>query len=448
MDQVRSILDFFKERFCDIDVDDYEVYVQSIDAVEAEAKDQGVESFVRSHERGAAIRVLKGGRLGMATTSDLSRESLERTIESAIAAMAGATPSDEVGFSPPRPQTAALAERPGRPLHEIPDKEKIDMARRLESSVLASDPRVVAARRPSYREVTKRVALCNSRGVDERASRGLVFCAVQAIAEDGGVSESAAESVHHIRFEDMPCEEIGRRAGERAVALLGAKPLRTGRYRVYLEPRAAAALLKVLMPSFFAPNVQRRKSRLVGQQGKKLFSTMITVVDDGLLPGGAGSYLFDDEGTWHQRTIIVDEGRVAGLLYDDPSAHRDGTRATGNAVRASIHMSPQVGVTNSYIAEGRRSPEDLIRSCDGGLWICDVMGVHTANTITGDFSLGAMGFRIEGGERSSPVRGFMMAGNVLDLFRDVDGVGSDLAFFGAFGAPSLVVSRLQIDGDH
>jgi PmbA protein len=446
MEHLQNIVKSLQEELDSASVDEYEIYACSDESLEVESKNQKVEFFSRAQEEGVAIRVEKGGQVGMSSSSGITPDAPEQLIKDAISAMENSFSMDGVIIPRPNEGVATLTERPGQPLSEIPDREKIAFAKKVERATLDSHPLIVRARQPRYREVTRCAIAVNSRGISEQAQRSLVFCEVQAVAEKDGSSESAAEMGHHIRFEDFDGEELGRRAGLRAASILGAKAIPTGRYPVYLEPRAAAALLRILMPSFFADNVQRNKSRLRGKLGEEAFSSHLTIMDHGLLQSGAGSFRFDGEGVARQRTTLVDGGRIKGWLYDGASAMRDDTQSTGNAERRSIHDSPHIAITNCFIAEGSKSAQDLIGWCDDGLWVSDLMGVHTANIVTGDFSLGAVGYKIEGKNMGAPVRGVVLAGNVFDLFHRLAGVGSDLKFFGKLGAPSIAIDGFQVDG--
>jgi len=447
MERLQTAVKYLQDKLVGAGVDDFEVYARSEDSLEIESKNQEVEFFSRSRDEGVALRVIGDGRMGMSSSSSLLVDSLDRLVKEALSAMRESQNIDKASFPKPRAEISTLAERPGRPLKDISDTEKIEFAKRLEKAALSADPRVVRVRQPRYRESCMRVLLVNSQGISEEAQRSLVFCDVQAVAERNNQSESAAEMAHHIRFDDLDGEGVGLRAGKRAASMLGAQPMSTGRHRICFEPRAAAALLRLLVPSFFAENVQRCKSRLSGRLGDKLFGTNLSIIDHGVLPQGVGSFLFDGEGVLRQRTTMVQSGKVKEWLYDLASAERDGVRSTGNASRRSIHEAPHIAITNTYIEEGSKSVDSLIEWCEGGLCVSDLMGLHTANTITGDFSLGALGFRVEGGEKTEPVRGIMLAGNVIELFRNVVGVGNDLEFFGQLGAPSITVDNVQIDGD-
>lgn len=443
---LENAIDLLREELIDADIDDFEVFARDKETLEVESKDLEVESFERSKQRGVAVRVIKGGRLGMASSTNMTEDALKRVVAEALTAMKGVDANDANGLPQPQTQVSALAERAGRSLAEISDDEKIKAARTLEVAVRETDPRIKCARDARYSECTVRTAIVNSRGIDENARRGVVMCSVQAVAEKSGSSEAAAESVHHVRFDELDVSAVGRSAGERAVSLLGATQLSTGRYRVYFEPRVAAAMLSLVMRQFFAENVQRHKSRLAGKMGARAMSELVTIVDDGLLPGGMGSFSFDAEGVASQRTVVVNKGEVMAWLYDVASALRDATKSTGNARRSSVHAAPAVGITNSYISAGKQAPSELVSSCDGGFWVGNVMGLHTANPITGDFSLGAVGYRIAKGAAAEPVRGVTIAGNILDLFARVDGVANDLTFFGTYGAPSITVPDVQVNG--
>jgi len=137
---------------------------------------------------------------------------------------------------------------------------------------------------------------------------------------------------------------------------------------------------------------------------------------------------------------------VQGFLYDQYTANKGNRRSTGNAGRHGIKMPPVVQATNLYVQEGLTETDSLMSSLHEGLMVTDVMGLHTANPISGDFSVGATGLWIEKGKTAFPVRGIAISGNLIELFKNVDGVGSDLKFYGPFGSPSLRVSKLNIAG--
>jgi PmbA protein len=215
---------------------------------------------------------------------------------------------------------------------------------------------------------------------------------------------------------------------------------------VVLDNYVATEILEVLAPSFLAENVQKGKSLLAGRLGEQLFAPALRIRDDGTLPGGMATTPFDGEGVAHRDTVLVEGGELRGFLYDTFYACRDGKQSTGNATRGGVKSAPHMGVTNFFVERGDSPAGALLAGIGTGVLITDVMGMHTANPVSGDFSVGAAGFLIENGAVAGPVKGFAIAGNILELFRNVELVGDDLRFFGAVGAPSLRIAALDVSG--
>ena len=204
--------------------------------------------------------------------------------------------------------------------------------------------------------------------------------------------------------------------------------------------------LDILSASFLADNVQKGKSILAGRVGEKIMAENITVVDDGLYPGGLVSSPADAEGVPSQKTILVSEGRLVSFLYDYSRARLDGVASTGNASRGGAASPPGIGPTNLYLAPGAKSPRELADRMGEGLLVTEVMGVHTADPISGDFSLGVSGVWLRAGQPDHPVKGMALAGNIFKMFDQAAEVGSDLRFFGSTGAPSLLIHELTLSG--
>jgi PmbA protein len=175
-------------------------------------------------------------------------------------------------------------------------------------------------------------------------------------------------------------------------------------------------------------------------------SPLVTIVDNGLLEEGLGTAPSDDELVPMQTKKVIDQGRLALFLYNAYTANKDRTVSTGNGVRGGFKGTPGVGITNLYIEPGAAAPNDLVASTSRGLYVTEIMGAHTANPISGDFSVGATGFWIENGRKAYPVREITVAGNIIDLMRNVDVVCSDLKFSGRTGSPTIRIKELSIGG--
>lgn len=424
-------------------LDAFEVFGVSESSLVIEARRQMVHSIRRKVARGLGVRAVKDGRIGEASTTDIAPQSIERAIGHLLSSLPRIHPSEEAVIAAVPGRAAVLEERRGRALSEIKEDEKIRMALSLESAAVAADSRITRAQHACYEEKTREVIIKNSNGVSASAIRGMAICEIKAIAGEGSEAASAYEFAFSPRFDDLDAEGLAKSAALRAVAKLGGKKAPAGRALALFSPRAAWAFVKLVAPSFFADNVQRGKSRLAGKRGERVYHPQVSIIDDGLLPDGFGSFPFDGEGVQKQRTGMVSNGVVEGWLYDGARAVRDGAASTGNCLREGLNRLPVIGVGNCFLKAGEKMPANLMKSVDRGVFITDLAGTHTANAISGDFSLGFEGMLIEGGEVRGPLRGMTVAGNVHDFLRLVVGIGSDLEFFGAYGAPSVLVEGLM-----
>lgn len=444
-----KLIDLAVSKLAEIKADGWEIMASSLRELSLGAKDGAIETLTSSSMSGLAVRIFDGTRTGLAYTYDLSPEAVGKTIGQA-AQLAQAADGEEAlaGRTGPTAVPGALpeVETVDPELEKIPQEQKAALALQMEAQALAFDKRVVKVRRAEYEEESSQTRLVNSTGLDLSRAVTMTQVSLGLLVQEGRESQMGWEFDFSPRFSRLKAGETGRRAAERAVGLLGAGKAETGRFPAVFDNLTAAQLVSVLSSAFLGESVQRGKSLLAGRMGKQVFAPTLDIIDDGLLSGGAGTRPFDDEGTPQQRTILMEEGRLTGLLYDRLSAAREGVSSTGNAARASLKAQPGPGVTNLFIAPGKAGATDLIASMDKGFLITDVMGLHTADPISGDFSFGASGHWVEGGKPVRPVQGAAISGNLVDLLGRVEGVGSDLRFLGGAGAPSLLFGRLDIAG--
>jgi PmbA protein len=210
--------------------------------------------------------------------------------------------------------------------------------------------------------------------------------------------------------------------------------------------------LSLLAHSFKSEQIQKGKSPLKGKRGERYFSPLITIEDNGLHPKGIFTAPIDGEGTRSQRTPLVAQGELSGYLYDRYWANREGAssgstaRSTGNSRRLGLKSPPGIGTSNFLIEPGTLAFSALLSDLHQGVLLEEVMGLHTVDPISGDFSLGCSGKWVDKGKLVHPVKSVAVAGNLLQLFQDVVGIGEDFRFMGGIGSPSLLVTRLKISG--
>ena len=422
-----------------------EAYVRSGTSIEIDVRDGGVDTIKSAAEKGLGLRVLRGRRIGFAYTTDLSGAGLTAVAQRAVA-NAGLTAEDEFFRLPEAP--------PGYPRvdtfdPEIPAKQiadKIGLARRMEAAARAFDPRVTIVESATYQDGTVEVGLASSNGVSAYYLGAACGLYIALTAREGDDHQTGFAMDFRSRFAALDPETVGREAAERAVRMLGARPRKGLEMPVVFDPFVMVSLLGVLAPALTAEAVQKGRSLFAGRVGERVASELVTIVDDGTLAGGVRAAPFDGEGVPSSRTVLIEKGRLLGYLHNAYTAAKDGVASTGNGVRTSFKAGPEVGTTNFYLEPGDRSPGEIIGDISTGLYVGEVMGMHTANPISGDFSVGATGLWIEQGRLSYPVRGLAIAGNIRELLDAVDAVGRDLRFFGGKGAPTVRVAKLAVSG--
>lgn len=427
-------------------LDGWEITAASSRTLSIEVKEQKVDSFKCAEPVGVSIRVLKGGGMGFSFSTSMDEADLARMVENALVGAGAQTPEEFHAF----PSPASYPAIPGLfddGLAAVAEEEKVGRALTLERLVLAADPRVKKVRKAAYSESTVAMRIVNSLGVDGNYRGTSVSASVSAIAEEGGESQMGWDFDFRNRFADLAVEPIAARAAVKATGLLGAGKIPTMRCPAVLDSYVASEILEVLAPAFLAENVQKGKSLLAGRKGERLFAPQLCIRDDGTLPGGAGTAPFDAEGVPRRNTVLVEDGVLRGYLYDTLRARKEGCASTGNASRGGIKSPPHMGISNLFVENGMTTPEGLLAGIGRGILVTDVMGMHTANPISGDFSVGAAGFLVENGRVTRPVKGVAIAGNILDLFRSVEAVGNDLRFYGSVGAPSLRIAALDVSGE-
>ena len=285
-------------------LDAFEVYATSSSGFTVEVKDGKVDVFSKHENAGLSVRVLKEQQPGFAYSTDLSPEKVPQLVEQVVHGAGASDPDAFLGFPGPVSDPSPKLDQFDESLQAVALEEKIDRARELESVARASDPRIKKVRKAAYAENADKVTICNHNGIQLAASKTLVSGSIMVVAEEGGDAESGWDYGFSPFFDELEIDRIGRTAAARAVSLLGARPIRSMRVPALFPPWVASDVLSVLSDSFMADNLQKGKSMLVGQKGKHAFSPHVTVVDDGLYPGGIGSSPFDDEGSFHELSLI------------------------------------------------------------------------------------------------------------------------------------------------
>jgi len=423
-----------------------EIYDLEEDSTLLDIKEGKIDTLSRTHQEGIGLRVLERERIGFVFASHARGGNPEALIDEALAAARSSHPDPflDIPFPPPTPYPDVDAYDPS--LRAMRLEDRVDFAREMEGDARGFDPRVSKVRHCLYRDTDCLVTILNSRGLEAQARATHCICSLEVVAEERGSSETGWDMQSSSCFSDLRGREVARRAAEHAVRMLGARILPTASAEAILSPAVAAEFFEVISAALKADAVQKGKSLFEGREGTEVAAGCLTLVDDGLLVRGSSTFPFDDEGTPSQRISLIERGVLSTFLYDSYFGAREDKPSTGNARRAGFRSPPQITATNLYPVPGDRSGDEMVRDVKNGALILSLMGMHTANPISGDFSVGVEGLWIEGGKIQGPFRGMTMAGNIRDFLRILEEVGSDLRFFGSFGSPSLRTSKIQFGG--
>lgn len=426
--------------------DQYELFSMRSSSVRIDSKDQKIDSLTRAEDVGLSVRVKKNGRVGFSYTTSLAPQAIEKAVKAAleVALVMPEDPGIELNtFS-------KIAGTHSAPFDEAglarPMEDKIQAAMRLEGTCRETDRRVTGVRAASLSEAEYEVHLLNSQGEYRSYANTHYSSSILCKAGDGDEAQMGGDSAFHHEFAMLDIEGTAKRAAGYATELLGARAPKTMACPALIRNGVVADLIDFLGSSFSGEEIEKGRSMLQGKMGTQVFSKKVSIIDDGLLKGGYSARPFDAEGVNSQTTPLVKDGVFQNMLLDTYYGKKFGRASTGNASRG-IKAPPTISMTNYYLQAGSKSFEDLVRQVGNGIMITDLMGVHTANPVTGNFSLGASGILIEGGKLTRPVKGFAVAGNVLDLFKNVAEIGSDTRWFGNTGAPSILIPELAVSGE-
>jgi PmbA protein len=421
------------------------------DAIEARVRGAEIDFVKQARERTLGIRALVRGRSGSRTavtsTSDLSEDAVEQMARETVE-LARATAEDPVAGLP---EDAPASDSPDLALLDPADRgirieARIEQARAAEAAARAVDPRIVNSEGTQVGSEFARITYANSAGFLGSYESALHSLVSEPVAKQNGSLQRDHWLTLSRRLRDLEePSSVGRHAAQRALRRLGARRVATCEVPVVFDPLTAASLLYQLASCVNGYAVYRETSFLAGRVGETIASELLTVIDDGRRPGGIGSRPFDGEGLPTRRNVVLERGRLASYLLDSYSARKLGLRSTGSAARGA-GSAPTAAPSNFWLEPGRSSLEELIATTPRGLFVTELIG-QGFNPITGDYSRGAAGLWIEGGELTGPVEEITIAGNFGQMLRDIDAVGSDLVWLGRVASPSLRIARMTVAGE-
>lgn len=436
-----------------------EVFCEERRSTSLRLDDRRVEELSTGLDRGAGIRVVAGERSAYAYSNRVDRDALLEAARGAAAAVTTSEPAAVVDFRRAEPE---VVHSPKEPAAGIAREIKVAWVKEADDAArsLAKEVRQVSA---SYGDSVQRllVATSDGRWVEEERHRLRLVVSVVAARDDmrqtGFEGPAALGGIELLR--EHPPAEIATKAATQAVTMLDGVPAPAGEMPVIVGPAGGGVLFhEACGHGLEADTIGKSASVYRGRRGEVLASRLVNGIDDATVPGGWGSFSFDDEGSPAERTELFREGELVGFLYDRFWSERAGERSTGNGRRESYASLPIPRMTNTSILPGDADPGDIVADTPRGLY-AKQLGGGQVNPATGEFVFGVTeAYLIEDGVITRPVRGANLVGNGIAILQAVDAVASDFdARPGtcgkdgqgvpvSTGSPTLRIARMTVGG--
>ena len=401
-----------------------------------------IENLVEAGSRALGLRVIKDKKTAFASSSDLSRETLEHLVKNAIQRAALSNPDE---FSGLPLLSSEKKEIPSLNLFDpsisdLDSKKKIAMATETEKIAL-EDKRITNSHGASFETKEIKTVLANSNSFLQEYDQTIYGLSVglQAGDTDNRVEDYWFSMKRHFKELEQP-EKVAKRAVERTTRQLKPKKIKTQKVPVIFEPMMTSWLMGFLFACVSGISVYQKTSFLADKLGDKIGNSSVNVIDDGLLHAMLGSRPFDSEGVPCTATSVIQNGVLKNYLCNTYAARKLKLKSTGNS--SGTGVSPN----NFYLEAGKTPPEKIISSLEQGLILIRTLG-HGLNPVTGDISRGAFGLWVEKGEIVYPVSEITISGNLGDILNSIEMTGNDLSFLSPVTGPTIRIQELTVAGE-
>ena len=434
-----KILEYAKAH-CD---GEFEVYATNGESFRVEVLDGQIKTYSVNDYTGVSFRIKKNGKMGYASTTATDEDGIPELVLNASANAEIIENPDEqfiYGGAEKYPEPKVYGEE----LDTVTAEEKINLAKLLEKKALEADEKIIKVEESAVISGKSTLIIKNSNGMDVCSKSNFIAAYVVPIASDGEQMNNGFGILGGFDRACLDADKAVKNGVTEAIDFLGAKSVKSASMRVIFRNSAFCDMIETFSGIFSSDAAQRGLSMLAGKEGEKIAADCVTLTDDSTTDFGFGSRPFDAEGVAGQKTVVVENGVLKTLLYNLKTAHKAGVKSTGNASKGGYTSPVGISVTNFTLTPGEKTLEALCEKMGGGIIITEVSGLHAgANAVTGDFSLMAKGYLVEGGKQGRAVTGVTVSGNFYELLKNIEEPGSDVyhnMFGAAISSPSVLIS--------
>jgi len=425
--------------------DEAEVYYVNSHSTSADIRKDAVEGAKEQFTEGIGIRAIVDGAVGFASTNIPGR--LEDAVKIAVDSARVRESDPDWTSLPSNAKYPGVSGTFDKGIVQMELDECIDLALQMiegaRSTPESKSKSNILATSGSFSRSHSKHLILNSNGVEVEEEGTSTSGFIDVITTKGDTATAYDFDVS--RNLDIDFFQIGVNAAKLAQGSQNGISIEPHKTDVILHPFAFSDLIEsAFAPSIDADNVQKGRSSLIGRLGDEIAASELTIIDDGLMPGGIETGISDEEGVPSQRTPVIGNGVFRSYLYDSYTAGKEGVKSTGNASRHAYVSTPSVGLRN-FIIEYPQS--DIIAGTDNGVFVNTVIGAHTANAISGDFSVEARNaYIIKDGQIDRPIKSLMISGNIFEMLKNITGAGMDVRKVGGTVTPSIKVSDMSVVG--
>lgn len=417
--------------------DAYEIYIEESKSIELDSRKEELNFAKEEIDCGVGIRVIKDNKVGFAFTSDMNKieeaamQSIENTKLNKV--------DENYAFAEVE-KVPEIKKVYDKKFNDISLDESIEFLKNTIDTTIDQGCDITGS---GFSASEGRSLIINSNGVSiEDEGTGFGIGLSVTIQKDGQIA--TAYNSQSSRFFDLDGEKLAIEVCNLAKSSLDTKPIDTNDYDVVLDYYATTGLLQTFISAFNGENVMRGRSILKDKMGMEIANPNLTIVDNPLLENGMCTSKCDGEGSVSEKTELVKDGVLNSFIYDIYTANKQGVKTTSNGLRGSYLTTPMISPTN---VEFKFDEMKDLSEIDKGVLTTSVLGAHTANPISGDFSVEASNaFKIENGELTDPINKAMISGNIFEIMKKVEGLKSEIKQYGQFIIPKLLVHDLRVVG--
>ncbi len=429
-------------------ITEYELYYQVGASTSVDTFQHQVNEFTSSYSGGLCFRAIVGGKMGYASTEQLSAEQAKAVVLKAMDNALNLEAEEEVFLGEGGQEYETMEDRS----YALPTTEEL-IAKVLETTekLYAADPMAVDGCMTQGIIETSEVAIYNSKGLDLHHSGDICgLVAVGVVREGEEMSDDYQIKLG--KLDEIDTDEMVKEAICGAKEKLGGDVAPTGQYPVVFSPKAMMNLLSVYSSIFDSEAAQKGLSKLAGKEGEVVAASCVSVIDDPFHKENPEPINFDAEGSPTHKKAVIEKGKLNTLLYNLKTAAVAGKKTTGNASKAGYDSSVGIRPFTMYLENGELSEEELLQKAGNGVYITSLSGLHAgADAISGDFSLQSAGYMLEDGKKTRYVKSFTVAGNFYELLKNITCIADNCTLpmamgMTAFGSPSVLVEGLSIAG--